>query len=203
LLIRLFFLASVIFAIGVHFTVLMLFNAPANAFRFAFRREIVGYVMPVFYQNWSFFAPTPIDRDFFLLVRGRRVDGSTTPWINVSRGFTDALRRNRLSSKEMLATGVSNAIHETVANKQLLAALKQGTTKGVYDLRGARLLYRVGASYLLAGSSRPDFTDLQVAIEEFEFPRFVNRLEAPNSQMRTFLPLPIIPFPRDVMKLPW
>lgn len=71
--------------IALHFTATFLWNAPTNPIRESVASEVSGYMRPFFVQNWSLFAPNPINAEDELLVRAQVTDPQTgevevTPW---------------------------------------------------------------------------------------------------------------------------
>ncbi len=85
----------------VHFTIIFLASVPANAISLDLRPLLVGYMKPIFRQNWNFFAPEPFDHDEFILAQyAVRESGSrttVTPWYNVSLAFGWVSRSNPFS----------------------------------------------------------------------------------------------------------
>ncbi|WP_205857671.1 DUF5819 family protein, partial [Phytoactinopolyspora endophytica] len=55
--------------LSMHFAFTFLWNAPSNAIKDAVGDEMRGYMRPYFHQNWSLFAPNPVNAEDELLVR--------------------------------------------------------------------------------------------------------------------------------------
>lgn len=75
--------------LAIHIVVTFLFNAPSNPVKETLRGEIAGYMLPVFDQNWSLFAPNPINSEDTLLIRARIADPEggddrITEWVNAT-----------------------------------------------------------------------------------------------------------------------
>lgn len=75
--------------LALHFVVTFLFNAPSNPIKEAAATQISGYMRPFFQQNWSLFAPNPINSEDTLEVRAQVVDAGTgeervTDWVNAT-----------------------------------------------------------------------------------------------------------------------
>ncbi len=187
--------------IGFHLLVLFLFNAPPNAVRIAVEPEMNAYIMPFFYQDWSFFAPTPIDHDFSLLARLRLADGKMTPWADISTPMIRAWQQNRLSAQEMLVTGVSNAMQDAARNHDVMNAIQTGKRSDLYEIEGPRILYRISAAVLgpLYADEKP--SGIQVAIQVYEFPRFTKRYQAKGLIKPTDMIFPMRPLPTGVVSI--
>ncbi|WP_158542918.1 DUF5819 family protein [Phytoactinopolyspora halophila] len=76
--------------LGMHMLATFLWNAPSNPVKEAVRSQVRDYITPVFYQNWSLFAPNPVNGEGELLVRARYFDPEseierTTEWISATQ----------------------------------------------------------------------------------------------------------------------
>lgn len=74
----------------VHFVVTFLWNAPTNPVKTAVRSEVTDYMEPFFWQNWSLFAPNPVNAESEVLVRAdvrnsETGEYETTDWISATR----------------------------------------------------------------------------------------------------------------------
>lgn len=70
-----------------HFAMTFLWNAPQNPVKDSIGGQVSGYMRPFFEQNWSLFAPNPVNAEDELLVRAQVVDSETgqtrtTDWAN-------------------------------------------------------------------------------------------------------------------------
>lgn len=63
--------------VGLHFAVTFLWNAPASPIKDAVRSDVSSYMLPFFEQNWSLFAPNPVNAEDEFLVRARVADPQT------------------------------------------------------------------------------------------------------------------------------
>lgn len=81
------------FLVGVlvlHFAMTFLWNAPSNPIKDSVGGQVSGYMRPFFQQNWSLFAPNPVNAEDELLVRAQVADPqtgvlSTTDWEEPTR----------------------------------------------------------------------------------------------------------------------
>lgn len=69
-----FFLVGVV---AIHVAVTFLWNAPDNPIKESVSGEVSGYMRPFFQQNWSLFAPNPVNAEDELLVRAQVTDPQT------------------------------------------------------------------------------------------------------------------------------
>ena len=63
--------------VAIHFAITFLWNAPSNPIRDALGGQVNGYMEPFFEQNWSLFAPNPVNTEDELLVRAEVLDPDT------------------------------------------------------------------------------------------------------------------------------
>lgn len=61
-----FFLVGVV---AIHFAFTFLFNAPSNPVKDVLGGQVSSYMQPMFQQNWSLFAPNPVNSEDEVLVR--------------------------------------------------------------------------------------------------------------------------------------
>lgn len=54
-----------------HFVLIQTANMPLSPLQLSLNKPLYYWVHPYFGQRWSFFAPTPPDRDRLLVARGR------------------------------------------------------------------------------------------------------------------------------------
>lgn len=83
--------------VAAHMAVTALFVGPDNAVKEAMEEPLNNYMVPVFQQNWSLFAPKPIDTERSLLVRGWYSDQRHTEWVDVTDLELDAAVRHNLT----------------------------------------------------------------------------------------------------------
>ncbi|WP_053205086.1 DUF5819 family protein [Jiangella muralis] len=73
-----------------HFAATFLWNAPSNPIKDSVGAQVSGYMRPFFQQNWSLFAPNPVNAEDELRVRAQVEDPqtgelSTTDWADATR----------------------------------------------------------------------------------------------------------------------
>ncbi|NEE00930.1 DUF5819 family protein [Phytoactinopolyspora halotolerans] len=96
-----------------HFALTFLWNAPSNPIKDAVGDEMRGYMRPMFIQNWSLFAPNPVNAEDELLVRARYNDPSTggertTEWISATEAEWTLVTHNPAPSR---ASRLSSNLH--------------------------------------------------------------------------------------------
>lgn len=97
--------------LAVHAGMTFLWNAPSNPVKEAVREELNGYMRPFFQQNWSLFAPNPVNNEDELLIRARYTeDGGqrTTEWISATRLEWNEVEHNSAPSR---ASRLSSNLH--------------------------------------------------------------------------------------------
>jgi hypothetical protein len=187
-------------AAGTHLGLTWLYNAPDNVAKVALDAPLRHYFGKLLYQNWSFFAPNPIDRDTGLYARGRAADGHETPWVDVTGPLVADIQRNRLSPYELVSTSVMNALLAAHNDPRVRRSRPGGPSlTGSYSVRA---LYRTGASVLRTTYPERTFASVEIAFADTQFPRFTHRLER-SSARTTLAPLPWEPFPADVDSVGW
>ena len=87
-----------VIATGWHIFATFLWIAPANGLRDAVPAQALsGYMLPLFGQSWSVFAPEPINGNITLKVRayvGEEGSGHVTDWVNASAAELDMAHHN-------------------------------------------------------------------------------------------------------------
>ena len=183
-----------------HGAVLFLYNGPDNYVKIKLDKPLHAYMGARLVQNWSFFAPTPIDRDNDFVVRGELTDHRVTPWFDVSRSLQETVHANRLSPYQLLATGVLNSLNDLGLAPDLV---KTDTPASVLAaLPDARYLTRQGAAALNSVYPGRKFGRIQIAVMSSVFPRFSGRRLPDERSKRTLVALVWQPFPHDVAPLP-
>ncbi len=189
----------VVTIVVVHLGITWLYNSPPNFVKISMARQLQAYMGYTFSQDWSFFAPNPIDRNAYLLVRGADSSGRKTDWINVSIPLIRAVQRNRLSPYELINTGVSNAVFESKrAFSDLTKKSRKENVLKSYDLR---FLYRVGAAVLLSRYAPSAVRRMQVGVLDERYPRFTRRRTSGQLSKRRAEVFNWVPIPTDVK--PW
>lgn len=93
--VRLFALAAVLFTAW-HLFASFLWIAPysANAREAVPGNALSNYMLPMFGQSWSVFAPEPINGDYHFEVRARLDDGTETEWVSATDVELSMIRYN-------------------------------------------------------------------------------------------------------------
>lgn len=96
----------------VHFAVTFLWNAPPNPVKEVIGGQVSSYMRPFFVQNWSLFAPDPINTEEEILVRAKvsGPDGETevTPWVSATEREWLVVDHNPVPSR---ASRLSSNLH--------------------------------------------------------------------------------------------
>ncbi len=76
--------------VALHFVATFLWNAPSNPIKESVGDQVSGYMRPFFQQNWSLFAPNPVNAEDELRVRAQVEDPqtgevTTTEWEDPTR----------------------------------------------------------------------------------------------------------------------
>lgn len=108
-----FFLVGVV---ALHFAVTFLWNAPANPIKDSVGGQVTGYMRPFFQQNWSLFAPNPVNAEDELLVRAQVADPQTgelrtTDWEQPTRLEWTLVHHNPLPPR---SSRVTSNLHRRV-----------------------------------------------------------------------------------------
>lgn len=90
--------------VAAHVAATFLWVQPATPVRNALAGPLTSYMTPMFQQNWSLFAPNPVQDQYLLEVRGVRADLSTTPWLTPSADELAGLRRSVLPGRDVRLT---------------------------------------------------------------------------------------------------
>lgn len=175
-----------------HFSLVQLSNMPMSPLKLQLANIISFYVNPYFSQQWGFFAPQPVDRDVFLLARGRYMDKktgevTTGPWINVSDGLIDALRKNRLSALFHVEVILSNAVVQycnSLVDNPRATFKKDGQTYVKAQIPAdaesidMRVMKRTAIASLEIAYPDQPIEEIQLGLMTYVFPRFTVRYKA-------------------------
>lgn len=180
-------LAGIAGVLTIHFAFVTIANLPVSPLRAEFRNQIEYWVHPWFSQNWSFFAPEPVNEDIDLLVRGRYAENGsaqTTTWFDVNQPLIAEVARNRFSSLFVVEMTLSNLLNTydnelkkdsraiLVRNGKRRPRLSLSTAIDPYD---EQMLGRFGSSVLGIRYPGRHFTEFQIAIAHHHFARFNER----------------------------
>ncbi len=110
--------------VGAHAAATFLWIAPQNAITRAAAEPLEAYMEPVFQQNWSLFAPTPINVENSLEVRALDEDLNATEWLDVtdleiSANFTHHLFPNRASRPTRMLAARAGAQFRQLSDAEL------------------------------------------------------------------------------------
>lgn len=194
-------IALVAAIVVVHLGITWIYNAPDNIVKIDGDAIISRYMGHTFFQNWSFFAPSPIDRNTYLMARAERADGSFTPWTNISVPLIEQVQRNRFSAYELVSTGVSNAVLN--AAKSYVDLKKSNKTADPMTMPDLRDLYRSGASVLMHQYPGTAFEKIQIGVLDEIYPRFTHRREGDERSKRQMAAFDLVAFPHDVDTTGW
>ncbi|PZF81612.1 DUF5819 family protein [Jiangella anatolica] len=111
--------AAAFFLVGLvvlHFAVTFLWNAPSNPIKDSVGEQVSGYMRPFFQQNWSLFAPNPVNAEDEVRVRAQVEDPqtgevSTTEWADATRLEWTLVTHNPAPSR---ASRLSSNLHRRV-----------------------------------------------------------------------------------------
>jgi hypothetical protein len=98
--------ALVVLLATFHALIVVAVNAPPNAIKDALLPLTAFYSGPQVNQNWSLFAPSAPHENLHVLARAHMMNGSLTPWFDVTLFFHDEMEANRLTTYRPLSEGV-------------------------------------------------------------------------------------------------
>lgn len=152
--------------LGVHFGLTVLYVMPVNPLKLELQPYLAATIGTFFPQNWSLFAPNPIESDYALLVHclgpGEAADGAlpVEGWRDLSSPLWHRFQSNRLSAYDRLARPHGAAIRTFLAGDSAMLPWLEGCRKGddhACDFyrdrlqeardRSARLLGRIGSAF--------------------------------------------------------
>ncbi|WP_407320817.1 DUF5819 family protein [Isoptericola halotolerans] len=110
--------------VAAHTATTFLWIAPENAFSRAAEEPLESAMDPVFQQNWSLFAPTPINVGNSLEVRALDADLEATAWVDVTdleitANFTHQLLPNRGSRPTRMLAARAHAQFSKLSDDEL------------------------------------------------------------------------------------
>jgi hypothetical protein len=183
---RSFLIVAVGLVFAAHFALTTLYDLPHNPISARYRALTQAYVLPLFSQNWSFFAPTPPNRDDFLIARYRLAPDRHgvvrySSWVSLSLALNADVQGNRFSPMEIVQLMTSNVVNDmnpyfsrfvvrTLADTRLVPI-------GRFPVE-IQMLYReiMASRGLLPGTLRTASVDaVQLAVVHHFYPRFTER----------------------------
>lgn len=193
-------------ALVLHFVATAVSVFPPNPASAAHTASVHGYLAPYFVQSWRLFAPDPGGPSFVLLVQCRDVDGSTTPWIDVTTPMFESTRANRLHPAQALhrlnkgaiahMLGIRDAfiehLEEKLATDPDNAALREVVDTVTHRDEasaeaGSRPLMRLASAYCGGIVGPHALEGVRTRIDVFEIPPFSRRHDPiDTSQVQTY-----------------
>lgn len=198
-----------------HFAATFLWNAPPSPVKDALGDQVRGYMRPFFTQNWSLFAPNPVNSEDELLLRARSTvpetgDIRTTEWISATQlewSIVDSnpapSRASRLSSNlhrrlDSAWDDLSNEQRQIVADDyqdmtvwkpladDLIAAQGGETSSDVANIVRADRVATGYATQVARALWGEDIVSVQFQLQRTPVPRWENRLEpVPDAPRRS------------------
>lgn len=102
----------------IHFSFTFIYLSPANPFKSKHWETIIGYMNPIFTQNWKLFAPNPASQQANLDMRVQYVDkdGATrqSDWKSITLPVIKELQSNRFSPNARISEFQSSLIGDYV-----------------------------------------------------------------------------------------
>jgi hypothetical protein len=195
--------AALLVLLAFHVTMIQLSNMPLSPLKLQYSDLIEHYVNPLFTQNWLLFAPQPLDEDIALMVRGRFKDPrtgrlQTTRWLNVTEPLIDAVRKNRLTPLALVELGEANVVVSFNNDLELnpkATFVRNGKRFLILpvpvdvDTRDTTVLTRTGLASLEIEFPGMNFSQVQVGISRYRFPRFTKRFDADTLDYATITPV--------------
>lgn len=173
-----------------HFTAVQLANMPLSPLKLRLANQLDAYVNPFFTQRWNFFAPNPLDKDVFLLARGRYHPRNSsavveTPWTEITKPLLGAITKHRWSPLFLVEIGLSNAVitfENAIADDPRAIETHDGhrymkaTLPATVDPLDMQYMSRTALATLEIANPGVQFDQVQLALVTQEYPRFTERL---------------------------
>lgn len=164
--------------LGAHFGLTVLYVMPLNPVKVELQPYLAATIGTFFPQNWSLFAPNPIESDYALLVHclgPSQAAGGVLPvegWRDLSSPLWHRFQSNRLSAYDRLARPHGSAMRTFLAGDPVLLPWLEACRKGddhACDFFGERLqefrdssgelLARIGSAFCAEAEAAPGETD--------------------------------------------
>ena len=178
-----------------HFLVIGVHLTPLNRVKLDVNPWMMGYVNPLFAQNWHLFAPDPVDSNLSLIGKCRNNAGESE-WFDITYGILEGLEKRRfgssLSAMAFLQLNLSRAyLHGFSEPEELLRDLCTEQPDTAYCLERAKVveatrrealrgIVRLVTDFCVRNFS-PDVQDVYARIADLRFPRFSSR-SLPDSE---------------------
>jgi len=184
-----------------HFFFVQLSNMPASPLKYELQNVDTAYVSPFFVQNWSFFAPSPVDRSLYLSAIAEYHDAKTgqlrtTQWFGISEPLYEAVAANRLGAMTAVELMVANAVQSyvnAVGNDKRSRVILKGkqyvrtSMPASIDPLDLLLCTRISASVIERYYPDVHFTRIRIGIGTHLFPRYSKRFERDRGGKQYFL----------------
>jgi hypothetical protein len=187
-------------------------NLPENAIAIDLRHHVKSYVQPLFTQNWNLFAPTPVSSDVTVVARVKECTApgacKLSPWFSISTPLLESVRRNRFSPLGVIQIMLDNAAleyHNAILKapeahvpgshwKKLVPLLPYSVNE-----IASEVMLRTSAASIRSRLPDASFSEIQIALYVYEFPRFSHRAEPDRPERDgALLTLQWKPYPADI-----
>ena len=165
------------------------------------------YIVPLFQQRWSLFAPDPPLRNVFLHFQCEQTGGKTSPWLDrasvlqhehASYRFTPEAYLFRVDrAAVMTAVGSKDEVFETVLEKveqsgddSLLSRMQEASeARDRFRLVQQRFVYRLVAEHCRSAVGE-DVRSVRPRIVFQDIPKYSHRYDDPADQPATRIDFP-------------
>lgn len=107
---------------------------PLNPIKIRLKPLLDNYFSGVFAQNWSLFAPNPVQQDYVLLIQPIRTDQISelqdNKWYNISSSLWERFHNNRFSAYDRLARSQTSALKALVSGDPRLFTYHKACENG-------------------------------------------------------------------------
>lgn len=195
-----------------HLFATAVYVGPANAAKQSLGQSLSSYMYPVFQQEWSLFAPTPISVEYELVVRGWYDDERSTEWVSptdveidgnilhslapsragiVTRRLAGHMRKQyrQITPEErsVLAGDYHTNAWDRMEARMVAQDERSSDARLSYVLRLDRAMAAYATQFVWATWGRDqDFDYVEFKIRETRSPRFAERDEEPTVTEREF-----------------
>lgn len=138
-----------------HVLATFLWVAPPSGLRDVVpKKALSSYMMPLFGQSWSVFAPAPVNGDYTLRVRAV-VEGSSeaTEWVDATAAESNMLRHHAFPPRAAILAGIQARDYKKTYDR-LSADQKKAVAAGYF--KGEDWLRRLDAGLTKAAASKSE-----------------------------------------------
>lgn len=193
-----------------HFLATLVFLMPLSIMGVHYGAPARSYIVPLFQQRWSLFAPDPPLRNVFLHFQCEQPDGSISPWMDrasvlqrkhASYRFTPESYLFRVDRAAiMTALGSRDEVFETIREKveesgdeDLLARMQEAAdARDSARLVQQRFVYRLVAEHCRSAVG-PQVRSVRPRIVFQDIPKFSRRHDAPADEPTAIVDFPWVP----------